>query len=54
MWDNTTIMMLLEGVGATLYMTVTSTLMAYVFGLPMGILLVLTRKDGLRPNAVVN
>ncbi len=54
MWDNTTIMMLIEGVGATLYMTITSTLMAYVFGLPLGIILVLTRKDGLRPNAVVN
>lgn len=47
-------MMLLEGVGATLYMTVTSTLMAYVLGLPMGIILVLTKKDGLRPNMVVN
>ncbi|MDO5573933.1 MAG: methionine ABC transporter permease [bacterium] len=54
MWDSTTIMMLIEGVGATLYMTVTSTLMAYIFGLPLGIILVLTRKDGLRPNAVVN
>lgn len=54
MWDSATIMMLLEGVGATLYMTVTSTLMAYVLGLPMGIILVLTKKDGLRPNMVVN
>lgn len=54
MWDNTTITMLIEGVGATLYMTVTSTLMAYVLGLPMGIILVLTKKDGLCPNAVVN
>ena len=54
MWDRATIMMLLEGVGATLYMTVTSTLMAYVLGLPMGIILVLTKKDGLRPNMVVN
>ncbi len=54
MWDSTIVMMLVEGVGATLYMTVTSTLMAYIFGLPMGILLVLTRKDGLRPNVVIN
>ena len=54
MWDSTTMMMLIEGVGATLYMTITSTLMAYIFGLPLGIILVLTRKDGLRPHLVVN
>ncbi len=53
MWDNATVWMLLEGIGATLYMTVTSTLMAYLFGLPMGILLVITKKDGLRPNGTI-
>ncbi|MDD3660608.1 MAG: ABC transporter permease [Lachnospiraceae bacterium] len=50
MWDKTTILMLIEGIGATLQMTLMSTLMAYVIGLPMGIALVVTAKKGLRPN----
>ncbi|MDY4068927.1 MAG: methionine ABC transporter permease [Lachnospiraceae bacterium] len=45
--------MLAEGTGVTLYMTLTSTLIAYVLGLPMGIALVVTAKDGLRPNALI-
>lgn len=53
MWDNTTIMMLVKETGTTLYMTLTSTVLAYVIGLPMGIFLVITAKDGLRPNAAV-
>jgi len=53
MWDNTTILMLIEGIGATLQMTLLSTLMAYVLGLPMGIILVVTAKGGLKPNPVV-
>lgn len=53
MWDNATVMMLVEETGKTLYMTLTSTVLAYVIGLPMGIFLVITAKDGLRPNAAV-
>lgn len=53
MWTNETIGMLVENTGLTLYMTLTSTLMAYVIGLPLGIALVVTARDGLRPNAVV-
>lgn len=53
MWDNATIMMLVEGTFVTLYMTLVSTLLAYLIGLPMGIALVITAKEGLRPNAVV-
>ena len=53
MWSNTGIMMILEGIGATIYMVLLSTLMAYVIGLPLGILLVVTAKGGLRPNAVI-
>ena len=53
MWDKTTILMLIEGIGATLQMTLMSTLMAYVLGLPMGIELVVTAKKGLRPNPLV-
>lgn len=53
MWDSGTIQMLAEGTGVTLYMTLTSTLIAYVLGLPMGIALVVTAKDGLRSNALI-
>lgn len=52
MWDNATIMMLIKETGTTLYMTLTSTFFAYCIGLPMGIFLVITAKDGLRSNAV--
>ena len=53
MWDSTVIMMIIRGIGETLYMTLTSTLLGYVLGLPMGILLVICAKDGIRPNAFV-
>lgn len=52
MWDNATIMMLIKETGTTLYMTLTSTFFAYCIGLPMGIFLVITAKNGLRPQAV--
>lgn len=42
------------GLLETLYMTVVSTAMAYLFGLPIGMILVVTDKDGIRPNATVN
>lgn len=53
MWDNEMIMMLAEGTADTLYMTLMSTLFGYVLGLPMGILLAVTDKEGIRPNAFV-
>ena len=53
MWNSTTWQMLLEGTVATLYMTLTSTAMAYVIGLPVGIALVVTAKEGLKPNKVI-
>ncbi len=53
MWDSTIIMMIVRGIGETLYMTLTSTLLGYILGLPMGILLVICAKDGIRPNALV-
>lgn len=42
--------MLLENTGITLYMVLGGTLIAYLIGIPMGIVLVLTREDGLMPN----
>lgn len=53
MFDSTVIEMLLEGIRDTLYMTLASTLLGYLFGLPMGILLAVTDKDGIRPIAPV-
>ena len=46
-------MMLVEGTFVTLYMTLFSTFMGYVLGLPMGIALVITAPKGLRPNKIV-
>lgn len=46
--------MLLEGLGETLYMTFVSALFAYVLGLPLGILLIVTDKNGLRPVPALN
>lgn len=45
--------MLIDGIGETLYMTLGSTFLGYLFGLPMGILLTVSDKDGLKPNAVL-
>ena len=40
---------LLENIWETFYMTVLSTIIAYVIGLPLGVLLVVGEKDGIRP-----
>ncbi|MBR1568771.1 MAG: ABC transporter permease, partial [Lachnospiraceae bacterium] len=45
--------MIVKGIGETLYMTLVSTLLGYLFGLPMGVLLVVSDKDGLSPNPVL-
>ena len=45
--------MLVEGTFVTLYMTLLSTFMGYVLGLPMGIALVITAPKGLRPNKII-
>ncbi len=49
MWDEATLSMLVQGIGETLYMVLLSTFFAYVIGLPIGILLVTSAKDGIRP-----
>ncbi|MDO4458865.1 MAG: methionine ABC transporter permease [Clostridia bacterium] len=53
MWDNTMTIMMLEGIRDTIYMTVISTFFGYLIGLPIGIALTLTDKNGLRPNKAV-
>lgn len=54
MFDASVWQMLAEGTAETLYMTFASTVFAYLLGLPMGIILVVSAKDGLRPNPVLN
>jgi len=50
MFDAQLIEMLCEGVIDTLYMTVVSTVLSYAFGMVMGVLLVICRKDGIAPH----
>ncbi|NLV35570.1 MAG: ABC transporter permease [Clostridiaceae bacterium] len=38
----------------TLYMTIISTAMAYIVGLPLGMILAVTDKDGISPNVPIN
>ncbi|MDO4554861.1 MAG: methionine ABC transporter permease [Lachnospiraceae bacterium] len=47
--DQQVVNMILVGIGETLYMTFFSSFLAYLFGLPMGIILVVTDKDGVKP-----
>lgn len=54
MFDASVWQMLAEGTAETLYMTFASTVFAYLLGLPMGIILVVSAKGGLRPNTVLN
>ena len=42
-----------SGFGETLYMTVCATVFAYVLGLPWGVILAITDKDGICPNKAV-
>ena len=46
--------LLAEGVRDTLIMTAISTLLAYVIGLPVGVLLTTSGKRGIRPNRALN
>lgn len=53
MLSSAVVNMLIEGTFATLYMTLFATFFGYVVGLPLGIVLTITDKDGIKPNAVV-
>lgn len=52
MWSSEVTTMIINGVGETLYMTLLSTGVGYLFGLPMGVMLSVFDKDGLVPNTV--
>ncbi len=52
-WDSKVIIMILEGIRDTLYMTLGSTIVGYLLGLPLGIVLYVTSAKGLRPNPFI-
>lgn len=51
--DMKTIQLLANGLLETVYMTLVSTALGYLIGLPVGILLTVTDKEGIKPNAFV-
>ena len=53
MFSSEVIQMLIKGIGETLYMTLVSTVFGYLFGLPMGILLTISDKEGIKPNPLL-
>lgn len=53
-FDSNTMNMLMKGIGETLYMVFLSSVLSYVIGIPLGIALVVTDKDGIRPVPVFN
>lgn len=46
--------MILSNTGVSLYIVLASTLLSYLFGIPIGIILVITSKDGIRPMPILN
>ena len=53
MWSSEVTNMIIAGIGETLYMTLVSTIAGYIIGLPMGIVLTVSDKDGIRPNSFI-
>ncbi len=54
MWTPEVIKMIIVGIGETLYMTIVGTVLGYVIGLPWGIILEITDRDGIKPNTGVH
>lgn len=54
MWTPEVIKMIIVGIGETLYMTLFGTVLGYVIGLPWGIILEITDRDGIKPNAAIH
>lgn len=52
-WTPEIIRMIYKGIGETLYMTILSTAIGYLFGLPMGVLLAVSDREGLTPNPLL-
>ncbi|MBQ6691748.1 MAG: ABC transporter permease [Clostridia bacterium] len=54
MFSKEMLKLFLEGTAETFYMVLVSTLAAYLIGLPLGVVLVVSEKDGIRPMPVLN
>src|SRR5665647_2858692 len=54
MWDSSMTTLIIQGTFETLYMTIASTFLAYVIGLPMGVLLVTSDSEGIVPMKLPN
>lgn len=54
MFSQAVINMIGRGILETIYVTILSSVLAYILGLPLGILLVVTDKDGIAPLVLVN
>jgi len=50
MFNATVINMIITGIGETLLMVIVSTIFGYIFGLPLGVALFISDKDGIKPN----
>lgn len=45
---------IIAGIGETFYMVVISTVAAYILGIPIGVILYITGKGGIRENGIIN
>lgn len=48
------IQLLISGIGETLYMVIISTVAAYIFGIPLGVIMYITDKKGICKNRLIN
>lgn len=48
------IQLIIKGIGETLYMVGVSTVVSYVFGIPLGVIMYITDKNGICKNRVIN
>lgn len=48
------VQLLIKGIGETFYMVIISTIVAYVIGIPLGVIVYITDTNGICPNRVVN
>ena len=51
--DSSYVPIIVQGIGETLYMVFASTIIGYIVGLPLGVVLTLTDAKGLKPNRII-
>lgn len=52
--DKVLVDLIVSGIGETLYMTLVSTAISYIFGIPLGVLVFVTDKNGIWRNPLIN